>query len=265
MYDSAPLATMAFDARPARHGLFRQLKSVARPPKDRLAAQSYLGSPVPVLGVPVPKLRAIVAGFQKTHRDIDAGDLNRLASRLWDGSTFEEKATAISLLDAYPKTLNDASWHALDTWVDEATGWGLCDWLALGPIATIVHREPRRFREILRWTRSGNPWRRRIAVYATRDFVFAGELERPMQVFERLLYDDEFWVQRAVGTWLRESWKKDRRRIEALLRDHALGLPAVTITVATERASRAFRAELREKAKGRTLEKNPRPNRKSGL
>src|SRR5439155_1038633 len=35
--------------------------------------------------------------------------------------------------------------------------------------------------------------------------------------------------------------------LEAFLRDHALGLPAVTITVATERASKAFRAELREK------------------
>jgi len=238
---------MSFDAQAARRDLIRQLKSLARPPKEPQAAQSYLGSPVPVLGVPVPKLRAIVAGFRRGHRDIDACDLNRLASRLWERSTFEEKATAISLLDAYSKILDDASCHVLDTWVDEATGWGLCDWLALGPIATIVHREPRRFREILRWTRSRNPWRRRIAVYSTRDFAFAGELERPMQVFERLLYDDEFWVQWAGGTWLRESWKKDRRRIEAFLRDHALGLPAVTITVATERASKAFRAELREK------------------
>jgi 3-methyladenine DNA glycosylase AlkD len=168
---------------------------------------------------------------------------------LWDGSTFEEKATAISLLDAYPKTLDDASWRLLDTWVDEATGWGLCDWLALGPVATIVRREPRRFRDILRWTKSKNPWRRRIAVYAMRDFVFAGDLDRPMQVFERLLYDDEFWVQRAVGTWLRESWKKDRRRTEAFLRSHVAGLPAVTITVATERAAKAFRQELRRKAR----------------
>ena len=167
-----------------------------------------MGSPVPVLGVPVPKLRAIVAGFRRGHRDIDACDLNRLASRLWERSTFEEKATAISLLDAYSKILDDASCHVLDTWVDEATGWGLCDWLALGPIATIVHREPRRFREILRWTRSRNPWRRRIAVYSTRDFVFAGELERPMQVFERLLYDDEFWVQWAGGRGCAKAGRK---------------------------------------------------------
>ena len=150
-----------------------------------------------------------------------------------------------SLLDAYSKILDDASCHVLDTWVDEATGWGLCDWLALGPIATIVHREPRRFREILRWTRSRNPWRRRIAVYAVHDFVFAGELDEPFQVLERLLYDEEFWVQRAVGTWLRESWKKDRTRTEAFLRSHVRGLPKVVITVATERAPKALRDELR--------------------
>jgi 3-methyladenine DNA glycosylase AlkD len=255
---------MSFDPQAARRELIRQLRSLAQPPQDPQAAQSYLGSPVPVLGVRVPNLRALVAGFRRGHRDIEARDLNRLASGLWEGSTFEEKATAISLLDAYPKTLDDASWLLLDTWVDEATGWGLCDWLALGPVATIVHGEPRRFREILRWTKSKNPWRRRIAVYAMRDFVFAGDLDRPMQVFERLLYDDEFWVQRAVGTWLRESWKKDRRRTEAFLRDHALDLPPVTITVATERASKAFREELRRKSKATIRGTELRPSRQSG-
>ena len=254
---------MSFDPQAARRELIQQLRSFARPPKARQAAQSYLGSPVPVLGVRVPNLRALVAEFRRGHRDIEVRDLNRLASGLWDGSTFEEKATAISLLDAYPKTLDDASWRLLDTWADEATGWGLCDWLALGPIATIVHREPRRFREILGWTKSKNPWRRRIAVYAMRDFVFAGDLDRPMQVFERLLYDDEFWVQRAVGTWLRESWKKDRRRTEAFLWAHALGLPPVTITVATERASKTFREELRRKASATLRGKEIRSSRRS--
>ena len=102
---------------------------------------------------------------------------------------------------------------------------------------------------MVRWTKSENLWRRRIAVYGMRDFVFAGKLDRPFDVFKRLLYDDEFWVQRAVGTWLRESWKQDRKSTEAFLREHARGLPPVTITVATERAPKAFRQELRRKAK----------------
>ena len=73
----------------------------------------------------------------------------------------------------------------------------------------------------------------------------AGEFGKPFTLLERLLYDEEFWVQRAVGTWLRECWKKDKQRTEKFLLKHARGLPRVVITVATERASKAFRRSLR--------------------
>lgn len=231
-------------AEPVRKDLVKQLHAMRGPP-GKLDAQAYLGSPVPVLGVPVPAIRKIVSGFRKAHRDLDVSTLNRLTAALWRGSTFEEKALAIGFMEAYWKILDAASWRLLDTWVDEATGWGLCDWLALGPIAKIAFSEPKRFREILGWTKSTNSWRRRIAAYAVRDFVRKGELDKPFRLLERLLYDDEFWVQRAVGTWLRESWKEDRRKTEAFLRKHVRGLPKVVITVATERAPKAFRDELR--------------------
>lgn len=78
-----------------------------------------------------------------------------------------------------------------------------------------------------------------------RNFVYAGELEKPFRLLERFLCDKEFWVQGAVGTWLRESWKKDWRRTDAFLRNHVRGLPKVVITVATERAPKALREELR--------------------
>src|SRR5205814_407024 len=167
-------------------------------------------------------------------------------------SDLRGEALAISLLDAFGKSLDAESWRLLDAWAGESSGWGLCDSLALGPITKIVHSHPRRFREVVRWTKSENRWRRRIAVYAMRDFVFAGELDQPFDVFERLLFDDEFWVQRAVGTWLRESWKKDRERTAAFLSAHARGLPPVTITVATERAPKAFREKLRRDARAAT-------------
>jgi len=242
---SVPAVSTALspNASALRRDLVRKLKAATRPTAPN--AQSYLGSPVPVRGVPVPALRKIVSDFRKEHRDLNARTLNRLAADLWKGSTFEEKALAISLLDGYAKALDASSWRLLDRWAGEARGWGLCDWLGLGPLATIVHSQPDRFREILGWTRSKNPWRRRISLYALRNFVRAGELDAPFRLLVRLLYDEEFWVQRAVGTWLRESWKKDRRRTEEFLRKHVRGLPKVVITVATERTSKAFREELR--------------------
>jgi len=133
--------------------------------------------------------------------------------------------------------------------VDAATGWALSDALGSGPVAGMVYAKPSRFRDLLRWTRATNIWRRRASTYALHRFVRAGELDKPFQLLEKLLYDQEFWLQRAAGTWLRECWTKDRRRTEAFLRHHAVGLPPVTITVATERASKAFRLELRQKAR----------------
>lgn len=235
---------MSFDASSSRRTFVAQLKAAA-PHRPDPGAQSYLSSPVPVLGVRVPRLRALVSAFRKANRDIDVDKVNRLAASLWKSATFEEKALAITLLDTYAKILDDASWRLIDSWVDEATGWGLCDWLGLGPVTKIAYSQPARFREILRWTKSKNPWRRRIAVYALHDFVFAEKLDKPFQLLRRLLYDDEFWVQRAVGTWLREAWKKDGRRTEAFLRTHVRGLPKVVITVATERAPKTLREELR--------------------
>src|SRR5439155_759763 len=82
--------TMAFDATAVRRDLVAQLRASARPPKDPDRAQSYLGSPVPVLGVPVPKLRAIVSAFRRAHRDLTEAELIRLTSPLWDASSFEE-------------------------------------------------------------------------------------------------------------------------------------------------------------------------------
>lgn len=223
---------------------------------DRLAKPSttfdlkaYLGSPFPVTGLSMPQVRALVATVYRARRDRPVSEVNRLAARLWSGPTFDEKAVAFTLLTRYRKVLDDASWALVDRWVDHAQGWGLCDAIGMGPVAAMVFDRPVRFRDLLRWTTSKNPWRRRIAVYGLRELVHAKSFDKAFDLLERLLYDEDVWVQRAVGTWLRESWKRDRRRTEAFLRRHVKGLPPVVVTAATERASRRFREELRRKSK----------------
>lgn len=239
---------MALHVQRAHRELVDRMRGLARPGTwDKL--QAYLGSPVPVLGLSTPQLRGILKGFGDAHPTLSASEVNALARALWSGRLFEEKVLAIGVLNRYAAVLDDASWRLADGWVDEATGWALSDGLASGPIATMVRAKPARFRELLRWTKAESTWRRRASTYALNGFVSAKELNKPFRLLERLLYDPEFWVQRAVGTWLRECWKRDRRRTEAFLRAHVRGLPRVTITVATERAPKAFREELRRRAR----------------
>ncbi len=224
------------------------LRAAARPGMwEKL--QAYLGSPVPVLGLTTPQLREAHKAFATDHPELSAGEVNALAAALWKGEAWEEKIFAIGLLDRHRDVLDEASWNLADSWVDGATGWSLSDGLASGPIGFMVHSRPKRFAEILRWTKAENFWRRRASTYALNEFVRAGELDRPFRLLEHLLYDEEFWVQRAVGTWLRECWKKDAKRTERFLLTHSPGLPPVTVTVATERSTKAFRERLRGKNK----------------
>jgi|SRR3990170_2300098 len=224
--------------------LSQQLRSLGKPGGDAWL-QHYVGSPYPVLGLTTAQHRAIQSAFAKAHPDLAAKEVNALAAELRKGRTTEEKGLAVGLMERYAKVLDDASWRLLDRFVDDSVGWGLCDGLGSGPISKMVRAKPARFRELMAWTKSPNPWRRRVALYALRDFVYAKEFDKPFQLLERLVYDEEFWVQRAVGTWLRECWKRDPRRTEAFLQKHVRGLPKVVITVATERAPKAFRDELR--------------------
>src|SRR2546427_6858863 len=243
---AVPSETMALDIRGGKEHLVGQLRNAPKvaSPAD---LESYVGSPFPVLGLSVPAMRSIVAAFPTAHKTLTATELNALAAALWSGRVFEEKSLAILLLGRYEKILNDDSWRLAEEWVDVATGGALSDALASGPIAGMAYAKPSRFRDLLRWTRAKNIWRRRASTYALHRFVRAGELDKPLQLLEKLLYDEEFWVQRAVGTWLRECWQQDRRRTEAFLRKYARGLPRIIVSVATERAPKSFRDELRRK------------------
>jgi 3-methyladenine DNA glycosylase AlkD len=210
-----------------------------------------LGSPVPVLGVRTPEFRRIVNATAHRLAERPPAEARSLVRTLWKATVFEEKLAAIELLGHPPLVEDPFTWRLAARWVDAATGWALSDSLASGPVATLVAARPVRFRELLTWTRSGNFWRRRASTYALRAWVRAGELDRPLSLLERLLDDPERWVQRAVGTWLRECWKKDPLRTERFLRREARRLAPVTITVATERTSRAFRTELRSRSRRR--------------
>lgn len=240
---------MAVNTKREREWVIAQLRARGKPGGDK-KLQAYIGSPYPCLGLSTPQMKALHNEFRERNPNLNAPEVNALAKAFWSGETWEEKAFAIGLLSRNQAVLDGASWKLMDGMVDEAIGWALSDGLASGPISTYAFEKPVKFNEILTWTKAEHFWRRRASIYSLNEFVSAGKLDKPFVLLKRLLYDDEFWVQRAVGTWLRECWKKDQKRTEGFLRKHVKGLPPVTITVATERASKGFREELRRMSKG---------------
>src|SRR3989442_10986917 len=113
--------TMPVKVGAAHAKLVDQMRTAPRSPTptDRV---SYLGSPVPVLGLRVPTLRTIFETFAKAHRDLAASAANALAAALWSGEVLEAKALAIMALARFAKILDGESCSLADRWAHEATG-----------------------------------------------------------------------------------------------------------------------------------------------
>lgn len=223
-----------------------------RPQVDRGAAsnlQAYVGSPVPVSGYSIPLLRRLVHESYARAPPRTTTELEQRARSLWRGSTTEERVAAIELLLRGRRLWAESTWRLVDGWVDRATGWGLSDGLAGGPVAEMVASRPVRLTQLERWARSPNPWRRRASLYALNRTIRRGELDRPFRLLDRLLDDPDRWVRRAAGTWLREAWKVDRPRTTSFLLAHVGRLVPEVVSIATERAPRTFRDRLRRLAR----------------
>ncbi len=187
---------MTLDIEAARKAIVGELRRLRKTRGDT-RLQKYLGSPYPVLGLTTPEFRAVMGAFHAEHRHLSPFEVNRLAAALWAGRVLEEKVAAINLLSRHAGILDDRSWRIADRWVDEAIGWALSDSLASGPISDMAFARPERFRELLRWTRAENFWRRRAATYALNRFIRSGLLEKPFRLLERLLYDEGYRIDGA--------------------------------------------------------------------
>ncbi len=84
-------------------------------------------------------------------------------------------------------------------------------------------------------------WERRTAVVATHWFLLHGQVDDTFAVTEILVDDEHDLVRKAVGGWVREAGRHDRRQLRAFLDTHAATMPRVTLRRAVEHLDPAER------------------------
>jgi len=68
---------------------------------------------------------------------------------------------------------------------------------------------------------SKNLWRKRVAIVSTLKFIRNGNIEKTLELCEKLLYDDHHLIHKACGWMLREAWKKQPGSVEVFLDNFA--------------------------------------------
>jgi len=173
-------------------------------------------------------------------KDVPAARRLALARRLWREPVWDLKIVAGRLLAAPGVPPAEPVWRFVTARMGDLDGWAVADNLA--PVASrcLLH-DPRRLDVVEGWVRSTHLWTRRAALVFTLPWTRDGrDPERMLGWAASLAGDREWFIQKAIGWWLRELSKRNPARVRRFLADHGAVLKGVARREATKYLSRGL-------------------------
>jgi 3-methyladenine DNA glycosylase AlkD len=168
--------------------------------------------------------------------------------KLLEGKVHEVRAGALSIMDKQGrrnKTPESRRKELFDLYLrrmERINNWDLVDLGAPYVVGRYLFDKPRDL--LYELARSENVWQRRTAIVSTSYFIRRGEVADTFEVAEMLLDDDHDLIHKAVGGWLREAGKKDRRRLLRFLDEYAATMPRTMLRYAIEQLDKEQRAHF---------------------
>lgn len=119
-------------------------------------------------------------------------------------------------------------------WIDN---WGLVDRAAPYVVGGYLYDKDKA--PLYNLAKSKNPMERRTAITSTYYFIRKDQLVDTFKIAEILINDTNEYVQKAVGSWIREAGKRNEDMLKTLLDKHADKMPRVMLRYAIEKLDKA--------------------------
>jgi 3-methyladenine DNA glycosylase AlkD len=185
--------------------------------------KSYQKSAWEHWGVPLPKMDLAIRETLASARE---DQLIRLSESLWREPVWDLRIVAARILARKAVPATEQLWRfALDR-MSDLDGWAVADNMA-GVGSRCLLADPRRLDVVATWVESRHLWTRRAALVFTLPWTRDGDPERMLAWAARLAGDPEWFIQKAIGWWLRELSKRDAPRVRRFLAEHGATLKGV--------------------------------------
>src|SRR5271165_1993904 len=172
---------------------------------------------------------------QQIRKEFGLDFLVKVADDLFSGSVLEEKVAAVFLLEKLDAEFGDREFKLFESWLDRISSWADHDGLVHYLISPMVAAKPARTKEVFRWAKSPNRWRRRAACVAlirgARAKMFFPEITK---LSDSLLTDEDDMVQKGLGWLLRVTAKFDAARTVPYLMKIRERAPRLVLRTACE-------------------------------
>lgn len=213
-------------------------------PEDALSQLGALGDPEraaqmtayhktdrQVLGVAMPVIDELARAWRA---EVTLDGRLALASGLWDTGVFDARLAAAKLLTQARIRPDDApAWDLICAWVPRFDGWAIADAVSIAGGKRLV-ADPTRLETVEGWTLSDHMWTRRAALVMTLPFARVNN-PKPFEtaIRQRVLgwaasyvTDRDWFIQKAVGWWLRDLSRHAPEMTRDWLAQHGAGLKA---------------------------------------
>lgn len=219
-------------ARQAARQIERALSRHGDADRRAIFTGGYAPTGLRMLGVPVPKLRAVVRQFAGALRGAPARAVIDVALELVRGRTVEGRQVGYEIIAGRP----DA--RALITpRLVERLGRGNDNWASVDGFAMYLSGPAWRDRrvgdaDVARWARSPDRWWRRTALASTVSLNVAarggvGDAKRTLRICSQVVGRTDPMLAKALSWSLRSLVAHDRAAVRAFLRRHRDDLPAL--------------------------------------
>jgi len=200
-----------------------QLRAFAQPNKPAEMA-AYHKSTRPFLGVANPDIDRCQRIWRS---ELDVNERVELARGLWDTDIHEARVGAAKLLTQARLRPDDGAWALIQSWVPDFDGWAIADHAASAGSRRLL-ADPTRIDTLESWTTSDHMWTRRAALVMTLPWTKQNHPKpEDLIIRDRVLGwaasyvpDRDWFIQKAIGWWLRDLSKHDAPRVVAFLASH---------------------------------------------
>ena len=204
-------------------------------------SKSYLKSAYEFYGIGVPELRKIT----REYKNLEFNSALGLFDELWNSGNHEEMSLALFILGNYVKKHPNEIWKCIVERLGKAQSWDHIDELSSHILGKILAGNISLMPEIKKMAESRNHWIRRTSIVSTYPLIKKGKLELAFLLAEKLVYDEDIYVQKASGWMLREAGKRNRLAARDFIMLH-IDMKPVAFSYATETSEMKFLRVLRK-------------------
>ena len=197
-------------------------------PAKATEMQAYHKTARRFLGVPMPLVEPLVADWRAA---CSLDERVTLAAGLWASDIHEAMIAATKLLTQARIRPDGAVWDLIQSWVPGFDSWAIADH-ACSAGSRRVMADLARMDTLQHWTEHDNFWVRRAALVITLPLARLNHLkpaeqdarERVLGWAEGYADDPEWFIQKAIGWWLRDLSRHDEDRVVQWVHDHGARL-----------------------------------------